>query len=630
MIFNKDIAFKNIKIISLLVGVSFLFIVAFFRLLDIQIVNAEKYRAEAMNSYWGSDILDPTRGIIYDRKGRPFTMTTTKDGIDKRNYPLGYHAGQVVGFVGKDGDGLAGIEKSQNKRLKGSQGWKTFDKINSKKKMNVAKNGENIHLTIDSEIQNIVDEELENGVKKYGALRGTAIVSDPNTGEILAMSSYPFLDPNKKRVNGETTVKNLGISLVYEPGSIFKVIPSIIALEQMIFSPTDKIKYTDNRTHTFMDMKITDSHKSDKELSFDEAFTQSSNIGFCQIGTKIGPKSIWEYALNFGIGSKTDIELPGEETGRLWTYGTSQWKAHTHISMSIGYNVMSTPIQILSMYNTIANNGLKMNPYIISKITDEKGKIVEQKEHKMFRFRRIGSEASFLKLKNMLQNVVDSGTAKSAQIEGIEICGKTGTSEKLTKDGYSETEHYTTFVGFLPKKNPELSCIVVYDAPDVRYKFASQSSAPTFKRIVTRIINNYNTQFSERIKASSPKDTVVVPNVVGLDKWPALDSLKKHGFEAQILGNGQTVRRQSPKSGFHVDISKKVTIILNDDIEEKDSRNEIPNLTGISVRDAVSLAMKSGYEPFVIGSGIVYKQEPENGELEKGATIKIYAQGVVR
>ena len=627
MIFTKDIALKNIKIIVLLAVVSFLFIASLFRLLDIQIVNAEKFRVKAKNWYWGSSVLEPIRGTIYDRKGRPFTMTTELNGTDKRTYPLGYHAGQIIGFVGRDGNGQAGIEKSQNRNLKGSMGWKTFDRINSKKKMIVAKDGENIHLTIDNEIQNIVDEELESGVKKYGAIRGTAIVSNPNTGEILAMSSYPFLDPNEKRSKSSANTKNLGISLVYEPGSIFKVIPAIIALEQMVYAPKDQIEHTNNKSYTFMGMKITDHHKTDRELTFDESLTYSSNIAFCQIGSKVGPKNIWEYALNFGIGSKTNLALPAEENGRLWTYGTRQWMPHTHLSMSIGYNVMTTPIQILSVYNTIANDGLKINPYIIAKTTDAHNKTLSKKEQKPYMFRRIGSESSFLKLKDMLQNVVDSGTAKSAQVEGVEVCGKTGTSEKLTSEGYSNTEHYTTFVGFLPKKNPELSCIVVYDAPDIRYKFASQSSAPTFQKIITRIINNYNTHFSEKIKKSIPKDTINIPDVVGMEKWPALDLLKKEGFKYQIFGDGQIIRRQSPKSGEHIGINKKITLILNNNDKEVHEDSEVPNLEGLSVRDAVRLTMKSGYEPFVVGSGIVYKQEPSSGDFEKGSLIKIYAKG---
>jgi len=626
MIFNKDIATQNLKPLFLFGIIVFLFIVTIFRLFDLQIVNAEKYRTQAKKGYWGSRVLKPIRGNIYDRKGRPFTMTIRKPhGTDKRIYPLGYHAGQVVGFVGRDGNGQEGIEEQKNRDLKGSLGWKTFDRYRNNKKTDNAKNGNNIYLTIDNEIQNIVDEELEYGVKKYGAIRGTAIVSNPNTGEILAMSSFPFLDPNTKRNRVDKSIKNLAISLVYEPGSIFKVIPATIALEKMIFSPTDKIKYTNQKSHTFMGMKTTDHHKTDKELTFSEVLTYSSNIGAREIASKIGAKSIWEYSLNFGIGSKTNISLPGEEKGILWTYGTKNWKPYTHLSMATGYSVLSTPIQMLSLYNTIANNGLKIDPYIISKTTDYDGNIIDRKEQKPYLFRRIGSRSTFIKLKNMLQTVVDSGTAQSAQIKGIKVCGKTGTSEKKTDNGYSSTEHYTTFVGFLPKDKPELSCIVVYDSPDVRHKFASQSSAPTFKKIITRIINNYNTHFSEKIKKIENKDTIIVPNVIGMKKWPALDTLKKDRFEYQIFGDGQKIQKQTPTAGVYIGINKKITLILHNN--KKSINGELPNLNGLNVRDAVRLIMSSGYEPFVVGSGIIYKQEPISGDLEKGSIIKIYAKG---
>ncbi len=602
---------KTIKILVILLVIMFGYIISIGKLAYIQIYKREYYIKYGKKIYWRSKPLIPPRGNIFDRDYENLTYNIKEKNKYTRIYPLHYHAGQIVGFVGKDYQGKSGIELKFNTQLKGTEGWIVYDKYKFFEKIKKPKQGDNIVLTIDKKIQYIADEELEKGINFTKAERGVVIISNPKTGEILAMSSYPFFDPNNPYKNLKNS-KNLGISLVYEPGSVYKVIPATIALEYFYFYPNDIIPETKKGILRLYDVTIRDHEVFGRDLTFAECLVHSSNVGFALIAEKIGPKKLWEYSIDYGVGRKTGIELPGEEKGKIKNYGDKSWSKVDHLYMAIGYGVQLTPIQILTIYNTIANDGLKVRPHIIKEIRNHKNRIIKKYDTKSWEMDKIGSNLTFQRLKGMLKGVVDSGTARLAKIDGIEICGKTGTAEKYINGKYSKSAHYTTFVGFLPMKNPILSIIVVLDNPKTN-QYAGRTSAVIFRNIVKRIITDpeleyYDIIYSSKL-AKKNKKKYQIPDLIGKEVQEAIKILKQENIKFSLIGNGNYVVSQLPEPKLVKEKPKSIKIFLTPK-NEINAEKYTPNVIGLSMREAIRILLKEGYKPIIKGSGVVIKQTP--------------------
>lgn len=602
------------------------FCVSIIRLFDIQIVRGEHYRNQGRRLVIRSTPLFPERGHILDRNMENLTYNAADGVANRRIYPHGYLAGQVIGYTGKDNEGLAGIEKRFNSHLRGTEGWQKLDRFSLSGIVEHPQDGHNVVLTIDRKIQYIVDAALREGVGRTGAVRGTAIVSNPATGEILAMSNYPFIDPNNPSQSLDNA-KNLAISLVYEPGSIIKPIPALIALEYSIFSPDDLMPDTHLGRRSYFGITITDHTMpvDSKPLTFTQSMAISSNVAFCSLAEKLGRDKMWEYYHSFGIGSRTGVQLPAEERGLLKSAITNQWSNITTIMTSIGYAMQTTPIQLLSVYNTIANKGIKINPYIVKKIVDKDGNIVEDFTPMSYDHSRIGSDQSYLLLKDMLQAVVDSGTGTPAMIENIEIAGKTGTAEKFTAQGYSKTDHFVTFAGFLPTDNPVLSCIVVLDNPKFKYRFAGQSGGPIFRTIIERILANPNLEYSLKIRTKPDKETIVMPSIANTTVQQAREILQNENIRFSVSGRGTHVVNQIPQPGKTISENQTARVILGNPTTTE--IGYVPSLIGMSARKAVKTALANEYVPILQGSGIVVEQFPRPGEtLESGSKLRIIAK----
>jgi cell division protein FtsI/penicillin-binding protein 2 len=305
---------------------------------------------------------------------------------------------------------------------------------------------------------------------------------DPWSGEVLAMASYPGFDPNNHQDYDEYLYKAAGISFTYEPGSTFKIVNIASALEQgtvgsqQVFDLPSSIRVADRTIkEIFRISKI--------QYSTSEIIKHSSNVGAVVVALSMGDKIFWEGISNFGFGTPTGIELPGEEKGILHDYNS--WPASTIGALAIGQSISVTPLQLLRAVCIVANGGYLVQPTIVSKVMlgdSQKEEISDMEES------RVISQATADSVKDMMLAVVQDGTGTNAQIEDIEVCGKTGTAEKANKSGigYSEGRSITSFVGFAPYEHPELAVIVVVDEPqgEERTVWGGTVAAPVFKEIM--------------------------------------------------------------------------------------------------------------------------------------------------
>ncbi len=387
---------------------------------------------------------------------------------NKRYYPQEDLASSIVGFTGLDNNGLNGIELEYEKILRGVDGKYIIEKDiygqiipGSNNNYISPVDGGDIVLTIDSQIQFIAQKKLEEVVNDYEALRAIAIVMNPQNGDIYAMAEYPGFDPNKYQDYEQERYKNLGISFTYEPGSTFKIINIASAIDngtigvEQSFNLPPSIQVGDKVIkEIFRTYNIT--------YTTGEIIKYSSNVGAVNSAISMGKQLFYGSIKKFGFGDLTGITLPGEEAGLLYNY--KDWPSSMIGALAIGQSISVTPVQLLRAACALANGGYLVTPNIVKKL-DLPNEDIEYPEN-MEKEEIIGRETSQA-LKNMMLECVKDGTGKRAQVDGVEVCGKTGTAQKANQNGvgYSEGRVITSFVGFAPYENPELAIIVVVDEP---------------------------------------------------------------------------------------------------------------------------------------------------------------------
>jgi stage V sporulation protein D (sporulation-specific penicillin-binding protein) len=387
----------------------------------------------------------------------------------RRYYPLNDIAASVIGFTGIDNNGLSGIELQCEKILRGVDIKVTTEKDVFGNVIPVGDsyydekpiNGKDVVLTIDSQIQYVVQKKLEELASEYNARRAICIVMNPENGEIYSMASYPGFDLNYYNEADPELYKIQGISFTYEPGSTFKIVNVSTALENNTVSKSQSFNLPPS-------IKVGD--RVIKEISraynvtytTEEIIKYSSNVGAVTIALSMGEKKFWEGIKKFGFGETTGIELPGEEKGLFYDYKT--WPASTIGALAIGQSISVTPLQLLRAACAIANGGYLITPSIVKEVELLEN---EGKDEQLDNGNRVISKETADSVKDMMLAVVEGGTGTAAQIEGVEVCGKTGTAEKANKNGagYSEGRQIVSFVGFAPYENPQVAVIVVVDEP---------------------------------------------------------------------------------------------------------------------------------------------------------------------
>jgi cell division protein FtsI (penicillin-binding protein 3) len=395
---------------------------------------------------------------------------------EKRVYPQGGVAAQVVGYAGTDNHGLEGLEHSLDSKLAGKAGSETIVKDPFGRVVDVVKSrpesrGQNVKLTIDHQIQANAESILAETVRKWHAKGGSAIVLDPRTGQILAMANAPGFDSNRFGAVSPDLHRNRAVTDVYEPGSTFKLVTISGALEDGIVTP--QTPFTLAPTIEVADRTIHDAEtRGTERMTVQQILAHSSNVGTVTIAEKLGPGELARWVHRWGFGSQTGVDFPGESSGLVLPL--QQWSGSTIGTVPIGLGIAVTPMQMASAYATIANKGVRMTPHLVLKVGAHRVKAPEG--------HRIVSRATARKVMAMLRDVVVQGTGTEAAIPGYTVAGKTGTANKPTSRGYSTTKYVASFVGVVPARNPRLVVMVMIDEPKGTI-WGGVVAAPAFARI---------------------------------------------------------------------------------------------------------------------------------------------------
>ena len=403
----------------------------------------------------------------------------------KRVYPNNSLASQIVGYAGTDNRGLEGLELKYDEYLRGSPGYRaTFRDARRREIASFeyeyypAVDGLDLLLTIDDIIQHIAERELDWAVKKFHPIGACIIVMDPKTGDILAMSSRPTFDLNNFQGAGAENRRNRAVTDMYEPGSIFKIVTASAALEENKVGLSDKF-FCENGAWNHGGGKILHDHTGHGWLTFREIIKKSSNIGTVKVALKLGGGNLYTYIRRFGFGDLTNIDLPGEVPGFIRP--PSRWSGTSMYAIPMGQEVTVSPIQMACAMSVIANGGNLVKPRIIQSIQDKHGEMI--KEFQPAAVREVLSEETAATMRDILSGVVADGTGKLAQVEGYDVAGKTGTSQKIENGTFSHSKFIASFVGFAPVRDPKIVVIVMLDQPHPQY-FGGIVAAPVFSRVV--------------------------------------------------------------------------------------------------------------------------------------------------
>jgi cell division protein FtsI/penicillin-binding protein 2 len=579
------------------------------RLAVIQIVRGHQYSLLCKSQSKVRVVLQARRGIILDCKARILAVSSDKkvdiapefpvaqaDGQTRprqasvsvrRVYPYGELAGTVLGYVGKDGYGLGGAEFAFDNFLRGENGWAMINRDGRNNRYRTAglpdcvpRDGSDCYLTIDIDMQNIAQNVLQLAIEQMKAKGGMCMIMAPRTGAILAMCDEPGMNPNAWDLYPPQQRQNQCISSVYEPGSTFKIVTASSALEEGIKREQDIID--GNRgVYEIYNQKIRDKEPFGK-LTFAEALAYSSNVCFAKIANEVGNERFYKYAKDFGFGAKTGMQLPGEESGIV--HPVAEWSGRTRVTMAIGQEIATTFLQMMLAFGTIANDGVLVKPFICEKIMARDGSV--QFESRYTPVRRVISSETARRMRYLLKNVIDKGTAVRAQIEGVPMAGKTGTSQKVDQQtgAYSNTRYWSSFIGFVPVEQPVLLCGVMIDEPSAG-ETGGLAAAPAFKKIITQIITNPDLDYAERIlgriRNDEPTRTLPARPVV------------------------QTAQPE-PANG-----TGKIRAVY--------AANCMPDCISKDARDAVGDLCAAGFMPIVHGKGLVRTQFPAPGTPSRKA-----------
>ncbi|HIJ81764.1 MAG TPA: transpeptidase family protein [Desulfuromonadales bacterium] len=491
----------------------------------------------------------------------------------KRFYPNFEIASHVIGFTGRDPNGLEGIELKYDSTILGNTGYMVTERDalgrNIAIKSTVIKNsspGKNIILTLDKSIQFIAEKELAKAVTESNAKGGMALVMESDSGRILAMANYPTFNPNSYARYTIAQLRNRVVADSFEPGSTFKVFTIAAALEAGLIKATD-IYNCENGVYKFADRIIHDDHPHSR-LTVSEIIKYSSNIGSAKIGFKLGEERLTGSLRNFGFGSRTGIDLPGESSGSLKKrlYGVDL------ATTSFGQGISLSVIQLVTAVSAIANGGTLMRPYLVEQIVDDKGGVVQKFEPQTIR--RVISSETALAVTKMMETVTgEGGTGTRAAIEGYRVAGKTGTAQKVdpVTRAYSPTKRIGSFVGFVPADKPKLTIAVIIDEPQ-GVKYGGVVAAPAFRGIaqnslaylkISPVLPAGKSPRPVEAKAtvadtdeslaeddgeapSIPATGAVMPNFNGMSMRRVLQVMEKQGINIRLIGSGRAVEQGPP------------------------------------------------------------------------------------
>ena len=486
----------------------------------------------------------------------------------KRYYPYDDMLAQAIGFVGIDNQGLSGIEKKYNDYLSGVDGYIKYysdakgNRLNRSEEYIDSVNGLDVVLTIDLDLQQAVERELDNVMNKYRADNALAIAMDPRSGEVLAMSSRPTFNLNNyKNTSVEVLNRNLPIWMTYEPGSTMKITTLAASLNEGIvnlftdrFYDKGSIEVDGARLHCWK----AGGHGDETYLQVVE---NSCNPGFVNLGLKLGKEKLFEYIRNFGYGEKTGIDLIGEENGIL--FNVDKIGNVELATTAFGQGISVTPIQQVRGVSAAVNGGILYKPYILKNIYDSNTKsiILENKSEEV---RRVINKETSDMVRFALESVVANGTGRNAYIENYRVGGKTGTAQKVNNGHYMSGNYIVSFIGFMPVDNPSIVLYVAVDNPKGVVQYGGTVAAPIAKSILESYISINDLKPSNEVmpKVYNWMDVKYkkLVNVVGKTRDEATKLLK--GYKIEYSGNGNYVLYQSPEANLYVEDNSTVKLML--------------------------------------------------------------------
>lgn len=558
----------------------------------------------------------------------------------KRYYPNNNLLSHVIGTTNSDGNGLAGVELQYNSILTGTPGLRIAENDrkgeeypNSIADFTEPVDGKDVVLTIDEKVQEIAENAAEQALNDNKAKAVSIMVMDPKTGEVLAMANKPDFNPNNPR-EGTTTSdemakkwRNRAVNDTYEPGSIFKVITAIAAMEKGLVNESDTFVCGGSSTianRTIHCWKRT-GHGAQ---NFIQILENSCNVGFMALGERLQASGLSEYIKKFGFGQKTGIDLPGEAKGIV-----RKEESITTVDLatiSFGQSNTVSPIQYMAAFNAIANDGIWITPHVMKEIRDSKSNTTVttfENYSKNYVKKQIVSKEQANKLASYLEKVISEGGGKKAFIDGYHIGGKTGTAQKVNpqRGVYEAGKYVASFAGMAPVEDPKVTVFISIDEPDPSNYYAGQIAAPVAQQVFYDIFNYYSIRGDVAIEdtAKSLLKDVIITDVRGMKKSEAAKTLKSLGLKYEIQGEGEVITDMSPKPGYTVKEGTKI-VLYTAAVGNYNKEVVVPDMRGYSKEMVVDLLDDLGLKAVFSGEGIVAEQNIDSGELvKKGDTIEL-------
>jgi cell division protein FtsI (penicillin-binding protein 3) len=501
---------------------------------------------------------------------------------NRRYYPHREMAAHVLGYVGLDDKGMSGVEYALDDQIRG-KGAKVVIRIDARRRPvghtdKPSTEGRGVVLTIDEAIQHVVERELERVVQETGSVAGMAIVMDPRTGEILALANQPTYNPNRFQAAGPARWRNRAVVDAYEPGSIFKIVTAAAGLQEKVVT-ADEVLDCGGGFIEIAGRRINDHHVF-HQLSFRDVMAKSSDVGVIRVAQRVGKEPFERYLHEFGFGSITGVELPGESPGLLRP--RERWSALSLPTLSFGQEVGVTALQMTTAVAAVANGGYLMKPSVVKRIVDGEGRTVRATEPAVVR--RVLEPETVAVLTGLLEEVVKGGTGVRAAIPGYTVAGKTGTAQKVDASGrYSMIDHWASFVGFAPSRAPAAVVLVSLDEPKGALNEGGHVAAPLFAKIMEATLRRLAVpaEVPERtLRAAAPAGDVVarfashgtsseqtapldgvMPDLHGLTAREAAVTAARRGLQVRLEGTGAVVD-QVPAAGAMVEPGQGVTLSL--------------------------------------------------------------------
>jgi cell division protein FtsI (penicillin-binding protein 3) len=631
-------------------------VVVIVRLVQLQVLGREGFQRQAARQSERTINLDPRRGPILDRNGRPLAVSVDAEsiyavpqeihepdqtaaalaralGLDaaarrelvaqlqrnrafvwvrrkvdprvarevrdlqldgigfltetRRYYPKRELAAQVLGYVGLDNTGMSGIEYAFEDQIRG-RAAKVSVRIDARRRPmetteKPSTDGHAVVLTLDEAIQYAAEKEIERAVAETGAVAGVAVVMDPRTGEVLAMAGRPTFNPNRFNAYPSSRWRNRAVTDAYEPGSVFKVFTAAAALQEGVVDPDETVDCGDG-TIEIAGTRIND-HAVFHQLAFRDVIAHSSDIGMIRVAQRVGRENLNRHIRDFGFGSVTGVELPGESIGLLRP--PNRWSALSLASLSFGQEIGVTALQLTAAMAAVANGGYLMKPVVVKQVEDASGRVV--KAVRPVAVRRVLENDTVDVLTDLLKGVVRRGTGWRAAVVGYTVAGKTGTAQKIDASGhYSMVDHVASFLGFVPAARPALVILVSLDTPRGEHNEGGDVAAPVFARIAEQALARLavppeDPERALRMTAYRPDASTLpaayhpapaapaspgaseatrMPDLRGLSAREAATYAARQGLIVELKGSGRVVA-QTPPPGTELDAVMTCVLTLS-------------------------------------------------------------------